>query len=34
MKERTERKTYRTRNEVGADVCDYIERFYSAIRHH
>jgi putative transposase len=27
--ERTERKTYRTRNEARADVFDYIERFYT-----
>jgi hypothetical protein len=27
--ERTERKTYRTRNEARADVFDYIERFYN-----
>ena len=32
--ERTERKTYRTRNEARADVFDYIERFYNAIRRH
>ena len=30
--ERTARKTYRTRNEAKADVFDYIERFYNAIR--
>ncbi|WP_156947059.1 IS3 family transposase [Bradyrhizobium sp. WSM3983] len=32
--ERTERKTYRTRNEARADVFDYIERFYNAVRRH
>jgi putative transposase len=32
--ERTERKTYRTRNEARADVFDYIGRFYNAIRRH
>jgi putative transposase len=32
--ERTERKTYRTRNEAKADVFDYIERFYNAVRRH
>ena len=32
--ERIERKTYRTRNEARADVFDYIERFYNAIRRH
>lgn len=32
--ERTERKTYRTRKEARADVFDYIERFYNAIRRH
>lgn len=32
--ERTERKTYRTRNEARADVFEYIERFYNAIRRH
>lgn len=32
--ERTERKTYRTRNEARADVFDYIERFYKAVRRH
>ena len=31
---RTERKTYRTRNEARADVFDYIERFYNAVRRH
>jgi transposase InsO family protein len=31
--ERTERKTYRTRNEARADVFDYIERLYNATRH-
>ncbi|UPJ55227.1 IS3 family transposase [Bradyrhizobium sp. 192] len=32
--ERTERKTYRTRNEARADVFDYIERFHNAVRRH
>jgi putative transposase len=32
--ERTGRKTYRTRNEARADVFDYIERFYNAVRRH
>jgi len=32
--ERTARKAYRTRNEARADVFDYIERFYNAIRRH
>jgi putative transposase len=32
--ERTARKTYRTRNEAKADVFDYIECFYNAIRRH
>ena len=32
--ERIECKTYRTRNEVRADVFDYIERFYNATRRH
>jgi GDP-mannose 4,6 dehydratase/Integrase core domain len=32
--ERIERKTYRTRNEARADVFDYIERFYNAVRRH
>ncbi len=32
--ERTERKIYRTRNEARADVFDYIERFFNAIRRH
>jgi putative transposase len=32
--ERTARKTYRTRNEARADVFDYIERFYNAVRRH
>jgi putative transposase len=26
--------TYRTRNEARADMFDYIERFYNAIRRH
>jgi putative transposase len=30
--ERTARKIYLTRNEARADVFDYIERFYNAIR--
>jgi putative transposase len=32
--ERTERKTYRTRNEARADVFDYIERFYNRASEH
>ncbi len=32
--ERTARKTYRTRNEARADVFDYIERIYNAVRRH
>jgi putative transposase len=32
--ERCARKTYRTRNEARADVFDYIERFYNAVRRH
>jgi putative transposase len=32
--ERTECKTYHTRNEARADVFDYIERFYNAVRRH
>jgi putative transposase len=32
--ERTSGKIYRTRNEARADVFDYIERFYNAIRRH
>ena len=32
--ERTARKTYRTRDEVKADVFHYIERFYDAKRRH
>lgn len=32
--ERTEGKPYRTRDEVRADVFDYIERFYNTIRRH
>jgi putative transposase len=32
--ERTARKTYRSRNEARADVFDYIERFYNAVRRH
>lgn len=32
--ERTAAKTYRTRNEAKADVFDYIERFYNAVRRH
>ena len=30
--ERTARKVYRTRDEAGADVFDYIERFYNPRR--
>jgi putative transposase len=32
--ERTARKTCRSRNEARADVVDYIERFYNAVRCH
>jgi putative transposase len=32
--ERTARKTYRTRDQVRANVFDYIERFYNARRRH
>jgi putative transposase len=32
--ERTERKTYRTRDQAKADVFDYIERFYNQKRRH
>jgi putative transposase len=32
--EHTTRKIYRTRNEARADVFDYVERFYNAIRRH
>ena len=32
--ERTARKVYRSRNEARADVFDYIERFYNAVRRH
>jgi len=32
--ERTDRKTYRTRDEARADVFDYIERFYNNRRRH
>jgi putative transposase len=32
--ERTRRTNYRTRDEARADVFDYIERFYNAIRRH
>jgi len=32
--ERTERKTYRTRDEARADVFDYVERFYNPRRRH
>lgn len=32
--ERTDRKTYRTRDEARADVFDYIERFYNPKRRH
>ena len=31
---RTERETYRTRNEARANVFDFIERFYNAPRRH
>jgi len=34
LTERTEGKTYRTRDEARADVFDYIERFYNTIRRH
>ena len=32
--ERTARKVYRTRDQVRADVFDYIERFYNPRRRH
>lgn len=32
--ERAARKVYRTRNNVKADLFDYIERFYHSQRHH
>ena len=32
--ERTDRKTYRTRDEARSDVFDYIERFYNPKRRH
>jgi putative transposase len=32
--ERISGKVYRTRDETWADVFDYIERFYNAIRRH
>ena len=32
--ERTDGKTYRTRDQARADVFDYIERFYNAKRKH
>jgi putative transposase len=32
--ERIDRNTYRTRDEAGADVYDYIERFYNPKRRH
>src|SRR5262245_65822986 len=32
--ERTSDKTYRTRKEAKADVCDYIERLYNSHRRH
>ncbi len=32
--ERIARKVYRTRDEVKADVFDYIERFYNPTRRH
>ena len=33
-RERIRRKVYRTRDEARADVFDYIEMFYNAIRKH
>ena len=33
-RERTRRRTYRTRDEARADVLDYIERFYNRKRRH
>jgi transposase InsO family protein len=32
--ERIRNRVYRTRDEARADVCDYIERFYNAVRRH
>ena len=32
--ERTASRTYRTREQAKADVFDYIERFYNAVRRH
>ncbi|QXX76692.1 hypothetical protein MHY1_p00214 (plasmid) [Methylovirgula sp. HY1] len=32
--ERTAAKVYRTRDQARADVFDYIERFYNAVRRH
>ncbi len=32
--ERIRGKVYRTRKEARADVLDYIERFYNAVRRH
>ena len=32
--ERTARRVYRTRDEARADIFDYIERFYNAVRRH
>jgi putative transposase len=32
--ERISRKVYRTRDAARADVFDYIERFYNAVRRH
>ena len=32
--ERTVRKVYRTRDDARAEVFDYIERFYNAVRRH
>ncbi len=32
--ERTARKIYRTRDDAGVDVFDYIERFYNPKRRH
>ena len=32
--ERLARKTFRTRDEIRAEVFDYVERFYNPIRRH
>jgi putative transposase len=32
--ERTASKTYRTRDQARADIFDYVERFYNAVRRH